>query len=159
MSTSARYGNDFYTWTQEQGRLLEIAAKTGTPPPLDFENLAEEVYALGRTQKRAIQWALTRVIEYLLKLEHAPDGESRSAWEEAVIANRFIAADALGASPSLINEIDFVRAYRDGRRMAMVALEADPNGQRRLPVQCPYPMDKILNENWWPENRCEIVGA
>ncbi|MBI1208981.1 MAG: DUF29 family protein [Azospirillum sp.] len=153
MTGPTAYFDDFFRWTQEQGRLLEAAARSGAVVGLDFENLAEEVCGLGRAQKRAVQWALTRAIEYLIKLEYSPDHLPRENWEEAVIANRFIAGDALAASPGLKAEIDFERAYRDGRRMAMVGLDLEGSGSRALPAACPYTLDQILDEAWWPVNR------
>ena len=47
---SALYGEDFVRWTEEQAAALRRAK--GSNPPLDWENLAEEIESLGKSDRR-----------------------------------------------------------------------------------------------------------
>ncbi len=64
------YDADFFLWTQEQARLLRNSAHAATNLPLDWENLAEEVEDLGRSNRRELRNRLRVVMEHLLKLQH-----------------------------------------------------------------------------------------
>ena len=43
------YEEDFVRWTEEQSSALRDAPRLGTNLPLDWENLAEEVESLGKS--------------------------------------------------------------------------------------------------------------
>jgi hypothetical protein len=49
--TSKLYETDFYGWTIEQSRLLQLGKFDG----LDLENLAEEIASLGRQEKQELR--------------------------------------------------------------------------------------------------------
>ena len=63
------YESDFASWIDSQVRAIRKVAKSGTNLPIDFENVAEELADMGRSEKRALKSALVRIIEHLLKLE------------------------------------------------------------------------------------------
>jgi Domain of unknown function DUF29 len=46
-----KYDEDLYQWTIQQGRALRDRATNA----LDYDNLAEEVESLGRSDKREIE--------------------------------------------------------------------------------------------------------
>ncbi|CAK0769783.1 conserved hypothetical protein [Azospirillaceae bacterium] len=149
------YDKDFFAWTQEQSRILTQAGNNQQEAKgIDYLNVAREIEGLGRKRKRAVQWAIVRITENLLKLQFSSCIITRDAWEEVVVANRFLVNDDFSASPSLRHEVDIVRAYRDARRMAMVNLETtDSNGPRlQLPSENLFTIEQILDVNWWPVN-------
>lgn len=43
--------NDFYAWTQEQAHLL----RTGKFHVIDWQHIAEEIEAMGRSEKRQLE--------------------------------------------------------------------------------------------------------
>lgn len=43
--------NDFYAWTQEQAHLL----KTRQFNQIDWQNIAEEIEGMGRSEKRELE--------------------------------------------------------------------------------------------------------
>ena len=45
------YEQDFFAWSEEQGRLLKARSRAG----LDWDNLAEEIESLGRSQRSGIR--------------------------------------------------------------------------------------------------------
>ena len=66
--TPPLYERDFCHWTAEQAAALRAAAARRLDLALDFENLAEEIESLGRSDRRALVSHIKRVIEHLLKL-------------------------------------------------------------------------------------------
>ena len=153
MDSRIGYDDDFYAWTQEQARLLREAARERLNTPIDFENLAEEIETVGRSEVKALSSALMRVIEHLLKLEHSPAWEPRAGWRTSVLNHRIEAIEELEASPSLRRRLDLDRAHRHARRLASDGLARDGLAGHELPPDCPYTLDQLLDEDWWPVNR------
>ncbi|HEY0524620.1 MAG TPA: DUF29 domain-containing protein [Stellaceae bacterium] len=155
MPAKAAYDDDFYLWTQEQAAALREAGAARTNAPLDWENLAEEIESLGRSDFRSLRSHVIRIIEHLLKLEHSPARDPRSGWERTVILHRAESRDITQDSPSLRRRLDAALAdcYRDGRRLAERGLREDSLDPSALPVAAPYTLDQILDEDWWPANR------
>src|SRR5438105_9555179 len=83
-SAAQLYENDFVRWTEQQSRALRDAAGVGTNLPLDWENLAEEIESLGRSQRHELRSRFAVIIEHLLKLEHSPAVDPRRGWIDTV---------------------------------------------------------------------------
>ncbi|AWK86636.1 DUF29 domain-containing protein [Azospirillum thermophilum] len=147
------YDDDFYAWTQEQARLLREAASERSNSPIDHENLAEEIEGMGRSDARALNSALMRVIEHLLKLDHSPAAAPRAGWRSSVINHRIEALEQLETSPSLRNRIELERAYRNALRLAADGLARDGIAPHALPAECPYTLGQLLDHDWWPAGR------
>lgn len=153
MDSRIGYDTDFLAWTEEQARLLREAARERVNTPIDWENVAEEIESMGRSEVRAVESALVRVIEHLLKLEHSPADEPRGDWKLSVIEHRDRIVRDLAASPSLRGRIDVASVHRTARRMAGLGLERDGIPLGDLPADCPYTLEQLLDEDWWPVNR------
>ncbi|WP_377809788.1 DUF29 domain-containing protein [Azospirillum sp. A29] len=153
MDSRIGYDTDFLAWTEEQARLLREAARERINTPIDWENVAEEIESMGRSELRAVESALVRVIEHLLKLEHSPAADPRGDWKVSVLEHRDRVARDLSASPSLRGRIDTADIYKSGRKIAALGLERDGLRPSDLPPDCPYSQDQLLDEDWWPLNR------
>lgn len=153
MDRHPAYDDDFYAWTQDQARRLRDAAAERVNAPIDWENLAEEVESMERSEVRALGSALMWVIEHLLKLEHAPAADRRPGWEESVLTHRVAAWEEMEASPSLRGRIDLERRYQDARRFAARGMARDGLPESVLPDACPYTLEQVLDHDWWPVNR------
>ena len=153
MTSEAPYEQDFYAWTQDQARRLRDAAAARTNLPIDFEHLAEEVEDLGRSNHRALNSALARVLEHLLKLEYSPARYPRAGWRGSVRLHRMDANAILDDSPSLYGRLDLSTAWRHGRSLAGDGLAEDGIKPGDLPDHCPYTLEQVQNEDWWPQNR------
>jgi Domain of unknown function DUF29 len=79
---SALYDEDFVRWTEEQAAALRRAK--GSSLPLDWENLAEEIESLGKSDRRELRSQITRISRRLLKLEVSPAREPRAGWRTNV---------------------------------------------------------------------------
>jgi hypothetical protein len=101
---SELYDRDFVLWTEEQAALLRRAKDSNLP--LDWENLAEEVESLGKSDRRALRSQIRRILHHLFKLEASPAAEPRSGWRATVRDARSEIGDVLRDSPSLGREID-----------------------------------------------------
>jgi Domain of unknown function DUF29 len=95
------YERDFFLWTQEQAEALRNAAREGSNLPLDWENLAEEIESLGKSDKRELLNLLEILIEHLLKLAASPADLPRVQWRKEVRAFRRKVNGILRDSPSL----------------------------------------------------------
>jgi hypothetical protein len=157
MATRAErlYRDDFYAWTQKQAAALRRLADQRWNGPLDLLHLAEEVEDLGSEQKNAVMSQLERVIEHLLKLEHSRDAEPRRQWMIAVNSARGEIARRM--TPTIRNQVEpaLVDLYRRSRRNGELALldHGDSEAARALPADCPYGLDELLADEWWPSNR------
>ena len=151
--TEARtlYDRDFFAWTQQQAALLRRAVAHEPNSDLDFQNLAEEIESLGKRDRRALISQIARVIEHLLKLQYSRAEGTRPGWERSVDVHRAKARRILADSPGLKAELETIvsESYEDGRRFAGRSLrnEIDP---KALPEACPYTLDQILDQAWWP---------
>lgn len=150
------YDRDFYAWTQEQAAVLRGAGVSGTNLPVDWENVAEEVESMGLSDLNAALSYLSRVVEHLLKLEHSPARDPRRGWEESIVNARGEIELLLRKSPSLRRKIEEEMAwsYGRGRKVAAKGLAVDPGfTPADLPADCPYTLDELLDDDFWPANR------
>ena len=92
----AGYDTDFYSWSQEQGRLV----REGRWAEVDRENVAEEIESLGREQFNKLESAFRVLIMHMLKWDHQPDRRSRS-WAGSIDTQRLELADVLSDNPDL----------------------------------------------------------
>jgi len=150
---SARYDEDFFAWTEDQARALREAGARRENEPVDWENVAEEIESVGRSDAKALASAATQIIEHLLKLEWSPAVGPRAVWRTSVLNHRVAAWEELDASPSLRGRLDLVRAFARGRLLAIDGLARDGVRAETIPTECSYTLDQILDAGWWPGNR------
>jgi hypothetical protein len=98
------YEQDFVLWTEQQAAGLRRAE--GSNLPLDWENLAEEIESLGRSDRRGLRSQIRRVLRHLLKLESFPAENPRAGRRASINESRKELRDLLRDSPSLKTEVD-----------------------------------------------------
>src|SRR5487761_515981 len=106
------YERDYYAWILDQVRALR-ERRTGD---LDWENVAEEIEDLGKSEQRALESQLARLLEHLLKFGHAPAAMRRrnqQGWDISIEDARHKVRRSLEGSPSLRSRIGeiFDEAY------------------------------------------------
>src|SRR6516165_5640679 len=126
---SALYDEDFVRWTEEQAAALR-RAKDSTLP-LDWENLAEEIESLGKSDRRELRSQITRILRHLLKLEASPAAEPRAGWRATIREARSEIEGVLEDSPSLRRE---TQAMITKQIRAAAELAADDLGQHGEPA-------------------------
>jgi len=149
------YEEDFYVWTQRQAEALRRLAETRPNLELDFPHLIEEVEDLGTSQRDAVRSQLRRIIEHCLKLEHSAATEPRGGWYDSILDARAELDDKL--SPSLRRDLDqhLRRLWAQARSRADNGLRrfGEPDAADLLPPDCPYGLDDLLSDGWYPPNR------
>jgi hypothetical protein len=136
------YETDFHRWAETQAGLL----RTRSANELDWDNLAEEIGALARSDRREIRNRLVVLCAHLLKWEFQPAQRSNS-WRSSVREARRQIAGLIEESPTLAGypADKLADAYEHGREDA----EAEA-GLLDLPVGCPWTIDQVLDRDFWP---------
>jgi len=139
------YDVDFDCWAREQAQAL----KAGDFQKLDLENLAEEIESLSKSDRRAIQSFLTRILFHLLKWCYQPEQRSGS-WRNSVEDSRFAIRQILKDSPSLrtCTRQALEDAYQHARRKNPENPAVNP---RQFPSVCPWTIEQVLDDEFWPE--------
>jgi hypothetical protein len=149
------YEEDFLLWTQEQAKLLRNAAQHGVNLPFDWENVAEEIESLGRSDRRELRSRIASIIEHLLKLEHSSAREPREGWRNTVDRSRREAKLILKESPSLQHDVPELldEAFANFAEFALRDLigrgELDKSRQEEILAR-PYTEDQVLG-GWFPD--------
>ncbi len=138
------YQTDFQRWIEEQTALLK-GSQFGH---LDIGHLVEELESMGARDRREVINRLAVLLAHLLKWEYQPERRCAS-WRLTINEQRRQLALILEDSPSLnVRMPEFLaRAYRNGQRAAL-----DETGflQSPFPADCPYDLNQILDEQFWP---------
>jgi hypothetical protein len=154
------YKDDFYAWTRDQAAALRRLADQRWNGPLDLLHLAEEVEDLGSEQQNAVMSQIERILEHLLKLEHSRSSEPRRQWMISVVDARGEVERRMTATIRREVEPALAGLYRRSRRKAELALAGHGEGDaaRALPDACPYVLDDLLADEWWPANPCGLAN-
>ena len=120
--------------------------------PIDWENAAEEIEALGKSQAREQASRIAVVLMHLMKLEALPAAEPRSGWRETVAQQRNDIEGALVDSPSLRPTIAGVIENELGKagRVAALALAGHGEQPQVAVGSLRYSVEQVLGD-WFPE--------
>ena len=141
-TASPTYEADFHAWLMAQVALL----REGRLAPLDVGRIAQELKALGNSDRRAIESHVLNVLMHLLKWNFQPRRRTRS-WEMTIDNGREKILRILADSPSLKPRIveSLSSAYTTARRKAAAQTHL-PVGT--FPVPCPFTLDQVLDEDF-----------
>ena len=140
----SNYEQDFYSWTQEQAALL----RAGRLNDLDIVNLIEEVETMGRSEKRELESRLTVLLLHLLKWRYQEVRRGRS-WELTIVEQRLRFVETLEENPGLKSKLDEIltKAYK----FAVIQASRETKiSQNVFPEQCPWLLDQITDDNFYP---------
>jgi hypothetical protein len=143
------YDEDFYAWTQAQAALL----RTEKWAELDVPNIAEELESLGKSEYRALESRLDGLLRHLLKWCYQPAGrQTGHSWRATIRDHRRQVTRLLRDNPS------FRRRVPPQLRESYANARVDASDETGLPlatfpVTCPWTVEDILDEAFWPEER------
>lgn len=154
------YEEDTVAWAENQAAALRSAAAGGSNQELDWENLAEEIEDLAKSQRRSLRSHIRNIIEHLIKLEHSPANRPHGKWRLSIINSRIKADDRLAESPSLRPQLNQMIHEEIGRgaKLAIAALQDRRELSRSLQQEIKtksyldlfsYTQEQILGD-WFP---------
>ena len=153
--TGELYDQDFFLWTQQQAAALRRAQASNLP--LDWENLAEEIESLGKSDRRELASQVTRILRHLLKLTISPAAEPRAGWRSSVNEARSQIELLLEDSPSLRREVDSLiqKRVRAAAKLAAADLEQHREPAEGIRVQLEqvgFTAEQVLGD-WFPDTQ------
>lgn len=153
------YDTDTLLWSERQAALLRrLAAGEQVNAQVDWENVAEEIDSVGRSQRIALASHVRVVLEHLMKLEASPAVEPRRGWRETVRWARLDIKELLEDSPSLRRTVGAViaRQLPDVREIVAEAL-ADHGETLRVAVEgLSYDDEQVLG-GFFPAGQDGVV--
>jgi hypothetical protein len=146
------YDQDLVLWSEEQGRALRAAAGAGWNAPIDWENVAEEIESLGRSERHALASHIAIVIEHLLKLQASPAAEPARGWRDAIRRTRQKIEDVLEESPSLRRDVAGLIVKQTSRALALVRMNFEDYGEQPLiDIESVTYTDAQVLGDWLPD--------
>jgi hypothetical protein len=146
------YDSDFVLWTEEQAALLRNAKDSNLP--LDWDNLAEEIESLGRSQRTELKSQIRRILRHLFKLVASPAAEP-GGWHATIRDARVEIEDVLEDSPSLAREVADIVGKQARSAAKLAAADLQRHGERADKVWAildrgGFTADEVLGD-WFPE--------
>ncbi|MBV8361122.1 MAG: DUF29 domain-containing protein [Deltaproteobacteria bacterium] len=143
------YEHDYYAWIREQVRAL----REHRVEEVDWENVAEEIEDLGKSERRSVESHLETLLLHALKLSYARGlSRDRNArlWENTIELARSEVRRLLDESPSLRPMLEELinNAYKDARISARRALGFP---KEPLPETSPWTLEQVLDDNFVPK--------
>jgi len=141
---SELYDEDFVLWTEQQATLLRrrAAGELVNDAELDWQNIAEEIEAVGGNTRRELRNRMARLLQHLLKWHYQPELRSRS-WRSTIWTQRKEIEELLEDNPSLRARLPalFPPAYQRARFAAL-----DETGLLDLPEAPPFTVEQALGD-------------
>jgi len=133
---------DFHAWSLRQAEALRRRAGN----EIDWDNVAGEIEALGRSFEDQIESRLEILLQHLLKWRYQPDMQCRS-WLASIMEQRRRIARVIVKNPSLRNYPGeyLANAFEEARAMAMLETGLD-----RMPEECPWTIARVLDDDFLP---------
>ncbi len=141
------YEKDFLAWTDLTANLI----KNRQFEQVDWDNVIEEIEALGRSEWDRLVSCLKVLTANLLKWQFQPENRSKS-WENTIFRERSNIAEYLEDTPSLQQFLStewIAKAYERGRRIAVKETELNAE---LFPQDCPYSTEQILDFEFLPSD-------
>ena len=142
------YDQDFALWIEKTVKQL----KSGDLSQVDLENLIEEVESLGKSQRKAVDNFLTRLLEHLLKRCYVVLPDCYRGWEIEIRNFRKELKKEFKYSPSLKRFM--IEILEECYREALEAVKEDyPDSN--FPDICPFAedIDALLNHKFWEDEK------
>ncbi|MBV8772008.1 MAG: DUF29 domain-containing protein [Deltaproteobacteria bacterium] len=138
------YETDFARWLEQQAQAL----KERRCAALDWNNLAEEIEGLVRSDRRALKSFLRNALVHMLELAYwqSEREHNERQWRQHLLNARAEIAAILEDSPSLERHLAnvFESAYRAAR------CEAETLIGEELPEQCPWALQQVQSDTFYP---------
>lgn len=136
------YDTDILSWSERQASLLRrLAAGERVNEQIDWENVAEEVESVGRSELHRTESLLIQALRHRLKILAWPNAPQVPHWEEEAAIFQMDAARAFQESMRQRLDLDWI--YRKARHR--FPTQIDGRDPLFLPETCPFTLDQLLN--------------
>ncbi len=136
------YETDYFQWLEKTIKLLNNRQLEN----LDYENLIEELEALGRSEKSAVESFVILIIQHLLLYQYWQEERANNSrhWQTEILTFRTQLELKLTTNLRnyLAERLDYL--YGKARKIAQIKSEL------KLPEINPYTLEQILDEDWLP---------
>ncbi|RAM49618.1 MAG: DUF29 domain-containing protein [Hapalosiphonaceae cyanobacterium JJU2] len=140
-SVKTLYVTDFALWIEQTVNSL----KSQDYNNVDWENLIEEIEALGKRDRRELESRLTTLFEHALKRNYVNLPECYGGWEATISRTQQEISRILRDSPSLLNYLLTIcdECYQNAYKNMSKEYET------QFPDKCPFPNDveTLLKQN------------
>ena len=147
------YDTDVVVWSERQAALLRrMAAGERVNDQIDWANVAEEIEALGISDRRELRNRVRTILAHLLKLQVSPAIEPRAGWCETILEQRAQLRTLLRDSPSLKSTVPAAISEEllEARALVQASLAHHKEQPRRDPAALSYTDEQVLGP-WLPD--------
>ena len=139
------YDRDYSLWLETTAQQL----RKRQLDDLDIDNLAEEIEAMVKSEKRSLRSHLEVVLMHLLKYKYHPQKRTNS-WHYTIYEHRDRIEKAFQDSPSLRPYFDtvFEECYKVARKKVAIEMGMEI---ARFPEVSPFSTVETLDEEYLPE--------
>ena len=143
---STLYETDSYEWARLNAELI----RAGRIDEADLEHIAEELEALGVSERRELGNRLKVLIQHLLKCRLRAENMS-SSWRSTINVQRRSIQRLFRRAPSLRRELqaEIDDVYPDAAADATDEMLLDRNP---FPTACPFTAEQILDTSFFPRS-------
>jgi hypothetical protein len=149
MDGASLYDADIVAWAEQQADAVRTLARNrpDLSNVLDFENIAEELECLGRTELKSVTSPLRNVFIHLLKAYCDSSSLSMNQWGNET--DNWLADIREEFTPSMRQKVDVDElwkhaATRAARQLTRYGVAMPPG----IPAGCPFTLDEILQEDF-----------
>ncbi|NCR42231.1 MAG: DUF29 domain-containing protein [Microcystis aeruginosa W13-11] len=148
LSMKALYDLDFVLWASKTAELLKLKKFD----EVDWENLIEEVECMGKSDRRAVESLLTRLIEHLSRLAYHKSERERERnvchWVGEIASFRTRLGEWLETTTLTNHARDyFQKAYSNARKTLIQAKTVTDDA---IPVEPSFSLEQVLDGEWFP---------
>lgn len=143
------YEKDFYSWIYQQADLL----RKSQFDRLDTSHLIEELEDLGKRHYDQLESRLMQLMAHLLKWK-VQYWQQTNSWRATIRVQRKAIAKLLRRNPGLQSRLEeaMKESWSEARDLAIAATDL-PDEQ--FPEICPFDLEQVMDENFWPTNKVE----
>ncbi|MFB2938047.1 DUF29 domain-containing protein [Aerosakkonemataceae cyanobacterium BLCC-F154] len=137
------YENEYDRWLTEMVKLL----KNRDLENLDYDNLIEELEALGRSERNAVKSLLLQIIIHLMLYQFWQLEKEKNAnhWAAEIITFRVQLEDKLTTNLRNYLADELPKIYQNALLIVHKKTQLTS-----LPEQCPYSLEQLLDKHWFP---------
>ena len=147
-SMKALYDQDFVLWASKTAELLKLKKFDD----VDWENLIEEVECMGKSDRRAVESLLTRLIEHLFKLAYHKSERERERnvchWVGEIASFRTQLGEWLETTTLTNHARDYFQKACSNARKTLIQAKAVTRDA--IPVEPPFSLEQVLDGDWFP---------